>query len=159
MIIQNAVGGWFKILELDLTLGPGQVVDLDFYCSRQEQKSSKELQRAITRRHIKVLKPDELPQGAVLQVYLPGSPPPSKQTLQGIHPLVLVRTDVPESPTYESFMMRDLHGKLSMLRKTSSVGLLQGIVRGEQNPVVLRTAYKKLQELTGRINPVETASK
>jgi hypothetical protein len=151
LVIKNTVGGWLKIEELGIKLGPGQLIDLDFCCSRQTQESSKELKRAISRHFVRVILDGV---GQVAHTYegsigigsVMSFPQQEQSTLRRA---VFVRTDVPVNPSYEDFVMRDLPSKLAMVITINDPKLLGTVIRGEENAQVVQAAYKRLQGLVG----------
>lgn len=150
MVIQNEVGGWCNILELGVKLGPGQIVDLDFYCTREVQRTSKELKRAISRRFVKVIDAEAIPQGTHLHESStdPGEVIAANQPSgAAVRRALFIRTDIPENPPYKAYALRDTPSKLAIIKLATDTGLLDTIVRKEQHVRAVRAAYDRLQEL------------
>jgi len=147
LVIQNNVGGWVEFTEFALKLGPGQVVDLDFYLSKQLQETSKELKRAISRRFVTVVKS----QGGPRRHFHIGGAEPAIPHLdvKALRKALFLKTDIPVNPAYDLFVMRDPQSKLAMVRLANDVKLLNTVIRREQDAGVVRAAHAKLQELVG----------
>ena len=61
MVIQNKIGGRLRLQEFGITLGPGQIIDLDEKWSPEEQRKSRELRGVIAKRSVLVLSQGLLP--------------------------------------------------------------------------------------------------
>lgn len=145
MVIKNAVGGWFHLMELNVKLGPNEVVDLDFICSRDEQNASKELRRAISRKFVTVeniqLTPHHHFQASSMVLSS------ARQYNGPIRKAVFLKVDIPINPTHKLFAMRDADSKLAIVKAATDVTLLGTIVREERDAGVVQAAHQKLQEL------------
>jgi len=150
LVIQNAVGGWFEIPELKVKLGPKQLVDLDFFCPRAEQESSRELKRAISRGFVKVLDSSGVSPKVTVHSY-------GNRSLSDIlgdvgrdacRQAVLVDISTPLNPPYNTFAMRDVQSKMSIIDTTSNLGLLREVLKKEQNVTVVEAAREKMNMLT-----------
>lgn len=134
-----------RLTEFGIKLGPGQVVDLDFYCTRQQQEKSKELKRAISRRYVKVVNlqevsPKHFHVGGVVSS-------PMRSAVRSLRKAIFLRTDIPVNPIYNFFVMRDFNSKLAIIKLATDVKLLNTIIRRETEARVSKAAHKKLQEL------------
>lgn len=149
MVIKNAVGGWVHLIELNVKLGPNQIVDLDFICSREEQNASKELKRAISRKFVTV----ENTQNVSRQHFqVTRAPSLAREFNSTLRKAVFLKVDIPINPSHKYFVMRDVDSKLVMVRAATDVALLGAIVREERDVKVVQAAHMKLQELVAR-NP------
>ena len=52
MVIKNNTGGYMKISDLGITIGPSRTVDLDTLCTPEAQQSSNDLKKLINRHFI-----------------------------------------------------------------------------------------------------------
>lgn len=145
MVIKNAVGGWMHLMELGIKLCPNQVVDLDFFCSREEQEASKELSRAISRKFVTV----EDSSNVSHQHFNVNSIAPSlaRQSTGPLRKAVFLKTDIPTNPAHNVFALRDTPSKLAMVRIATDVSLLNTVIREERDATIVRAAHTKLQEL------------
>lgn len=145
MVIKNAVGGWMHLTELGVKLGPGQMIDLDFFCSQEEQDVSKELKRAISRKFVTVEDPKNVPH----QHFYVNSIAPSlaRKSTGPLRKAVFLGTDIPVNPSHKVFALRDVPSKLAIVDAATDASLLGTIIREENDAVIVRAAHAKLQEL------------
>lgn len=145
MVVKNAVGGWFHLVEFNIKLGPNQVIDLDFICSREQQQASKELKRAISRKFVTIETAQTIPQQHIQTLDIVSFL--TQKTKNFLRKAVFLRVDTPIDPPWDLFVMRDTDSKLAMVKLATDVTLLGTIIKEEQDAVVIQAAHVKLQEL------------
>lgn len=144
MIVQSKVGGEFELMEFDITLLPGEVIDLSLFVSEKEQLASKELKRALEKGCLVHADSKAVPsnfRAAVGSIPSAALGDPVRRAIFEDKSLSI------EASSYWQYVMLDLDVRRAIVTKTRDTRLLSDIIGNEVSQQIVATARGRLTRL------------